>query len=101
MQHQGVNNAMYMVLLCSSLRFTHANGLPNAADHTVAYFLCLLRTVNAIDILPDRRIDRDVLEYDLNSLHQWSSTWELNFNTNVSLSDFPKRKPPTYLKNIS
>ena len=55
-----------------------ANDLPNAAKHsTVPMF--------ADDSKCYRQItqprDRNLLQSDLDSLHDWSSTWDLNFNT--------------------
>ena len=55
----------------------YANDLPKAANHsTVPMF--------ADDSKRYRQItqprDRDLLQDDLNSLHQWSKTWDLNFN---------------------
>ncbi|CAB3983986.1 ATP-dependent DNA helicase PIF1-like [Paramuricea clavata] len=64
----------------------YANDLPKAANHgTVPMF--------ADDSKCYRQItqprDRDLLQDDLNSLHQWSKTWDLNFNA--------KKCPPSWI----
>jgi hypothetical protein len=67
-----------------------ANDLPNAAKHsTVPMF--------ADDSKCYRQItqprDRNLLQSDLDSLHHWSSTWDLNFNTKKCVAlRFSRRK---------
>jgi hypothetical protein len=54
----------------------YANDLPNAANHSIV--------PNPNDCWREisQPRDRDLLHADLKLLHQWSSTWDLKFNTN-------------------
>jgi hypothetical protein len=66
------------VYLIKTICHVHSNDLPNAARHcTVPMFAddnkCYLQITHLRD--------RNLLQSDLDSLHHWSSTWDLNFNT--------------------
>jgi hypothetical protein len=46
--------------------------------------------------------DRDLLQNDLNSLHQWSVTWDLNFNAKKCATlKFSRKKTPVPPQNYS
>ena len=70
----------------------YANDLPNAASHSIVPMF-------ATDSKCYRQIshprDRDLLQDDLNSLHQWSQTWDLNFNAKKCATlRFSRKKTP-------
>ena len=69
----------------------YANDLPNAASHSIApMFVDDSKCYRQIS----HPRDRD-LQDDLNSLHQWSQTWDLHFNTKKCATlRFSRKKTP-------
>ena len=70
----------------------YTNDLPNAASHsTVPIFADDSKCYRQIS----RPGDRDLLQDDLDSLHQWSVTWDLNFNAKKCATlKFSRKKTP-------
>ena len=82
------------------LLLIYANDLPSAASHSIVPMF-------ADDSKCYRQIshprDRDLIQDDLNSLHQWSQTWDLNFNakkcaTHIFTKENPNSTPRLLLK---
>ena len=86
-------------VLCPLLFLIYTNDLPNAASHsTVPMFADDSKCYRQIS----RPRDRDLLQDDLDSLHQWSVTWDLNFNAKKCATlKFSRKKTPVLPQNYS